>query len=75
MEYPEIKAVLKDIEKHQEDLHLLFTNDVSSMDLTLYNAVTLALINAQASIQQAIADHDLKLKQFAAQQEKQGGKK
>ncbi len=70
MTTPEIDSVLRNLEQHQRDLHLLFTNDVSSMDLTLYNAVTLALITAESDIRKALEEHDKKMKQYYKHQEK-----
>ncbi len=70
MTTPEIDSVLRNLEQHQRDLHLLFTNDVSSMDLTLYNAVTLALITAESDIRKALEEHDKKMEQYYKHQEK-----
>ncbi len=56
--------ILKSIKAHQQDLHLLFTNDVETMDIYLYNDIILTLETAKHQIEKAIANHEARKAAF-----------
>lgn len=50
--------ILEQLKTIQKDLHDLFMGDVATMDLKLYNEITLAITTAEIEIQEAITRHN-----------------
>ncbi len=63
MALSEVDVILRDLDKNLEDMHLLFVNDVSSMDLPFYNTVHLALLEAKEKIKNAQAEYDSRMEE------------
>lgn len=53
--------ILAELKQQQEDLHLLFMNDVTTMDITFYNEICLALTKCQIDITTAKENYEARL--------------
>ena len=64
-------SIIEGLSRHAEqalsDLHLLFTNDVESVDLPYYNAVYMAVDNFKKALDVANENHKEHIKKITAQ--------
>ena len=67
----EIDGILRDIERQMRDLHLLYINDVASVDLLFYNEVTVARIEAKARIEKAKEHFEARMQEAAGNYQQQ----
>jgi len=53
----EVEFIQRSIRNHLEDLHTLFTNDYTNIDVEYYNEINLALLEAETAIEEATKRH------------------
>lgn len=65
----EVEIIKRSIRNHLEDLHIIMSEDAVSYDNSLYNMLTMVLLNAESGIEEAEAVY---AKSMKVHQEKYG---
>jgi len=63
----EIDVIKRSIQRHREDLHLMFTNNVLGVETEYYNEINLALLEAEEAFIRADKRHAERLARLKTQ--------